>query len=913
MKISFSRKHLLKYLLRTLKHTYIGLHYLLISTILVTAALLYIAYRADGLSLLNTYVLKPLGMQSTHFQGSLSEGFSLHNFHSKAIDAKTLTLDYNLTSILKGEHIIDAIEIDGLRINLDDFIGNDSAAMPLPMFKIKEVTLTNVQLISNYPIELNFHGKNGNYDGENLDFASIQSSIKSRYASGALQGSMTHSTLSGTALVYPNAAELQPIVGRFTVLPSPQRIRIDELSPTRARLHTSLDQLGLLGDPLISANAISLDMDYHYEDDYLNFKTDYLLLRDGQQMQTHQELRYALDGVTTSTFKGEITTALHLPSKNVIGEFRNDPQGISGKLTLENSVLLLQSSNYENFKWDFKAAQNDLNQLEFLPVALRESSLLVSASGSYTLEKNQLDGTFSTKHSYGNTNGSLHYKNEAFNLDLHGQKGTLSLTYADKKLLGSGDLIGTHVQLNGFYDNEKSNLTITTSTPSLWRTLSSLDSIKLPKGEYYDAQVQTTTHILYDTALHVSTEISVPWYAAVLDSQRQYGGTNNIVLARYSNHTFLIDNYRLDIAGHDFSSQRQSSAHIDDTGNLLIDELWIFDALCLNGEINMDTLATELSVHSDRFTYKGPEGQANATMDLLFTRNAKAIQTLSGNVEILNANITYLPLQQFKVMDNDVIIIQDIRPPSDTSLFVNVQITSKEPLHYHTKELDVLVQPELTVWKEPTGRLQLLGMVTIPQGTATTSGKQFTIQPSHLYFAGGESINPYLDFTIAHEVDYKKIHIYITHRLDSPIFLFSSDPFMSQNDIMSYLLFGSPADASLNSDGSKTAVKTDATNFMLGAGVKGLINNTTKIQIDTMNILTTQEGGMGIEVGTHLNKDLRVLYKNDTVSSVLVQYQLNRWLRLDADVHELGQGINAIYIKDFRDFLPHNSMLQEKH
>lgn len=913
MRISFSRKHLLKYLLRTLKHTYIGLHYLLISTILVTAASLYIAYRADGLSLLNTYVFKPLGIRSTYLQGSLSEGFSLHDLHSKAIDAKTLSLDYNLTSIFKGDHVIDAITIDGLRIHLDDFVGDNGSALPLPLFKIKEVTLTNVQLISSYPIELNFHGKNGSYDGENLNFASVQSTIKSRYASGALQGRMTHNRLNGTALVYPNAAELQSSVGRFTTLPSPQRIRIDELSPTRARLHTSLDQLSLQSDPLTSANAITLDMDYRYEDDYLNFKTDYLLVRDGQQMQTHQELRYTLDGVTTSTFKGEISTALPLSDKSVIGEFHDDPHGIAAKLTVGNSILLVQSNDYDNFKWDFKAAQKDLNPLNFLPIALRQSSLLVSAKGSYVLEKNQLDGTFSAKHSYGDTIGSLHYDNEAFTLDFHGEKGVLSLTYANKMLLGSGDLIGTHVQLNGFYDNEKSELTITTSTPSLWKTLSQLEAIKLPKGEYYDAQVQTTTHILYDTALHISTEVSVPWYAAVIDSQRQYGGTSNILLARYSDHTILIDNYRLDIAGHEVSSQRLSKAHINDAGNLLIDELWIFDALRLNGEINTDTLATELALHSDRFTYKGPEGQANAAMDLLFTRDAKAVQTLNGNVEILNANITYLPLQQFKVMDNDVIIIQDVRPPSDTSLFVNVQITSKEPLHYHTKELDVLVQPELTAWKEPAGRVQLLGMVTIPKGTATTSGKEFTIHPSHLYFAGGESINPYLDFSIAHEVDYKKIHIYITHRLDSPIFLFSSDPFMSQNDIMSYLLFGSPADASLNSDGSKTAVKTDATNFMLGAGVKGLINNTTKIQIDTMNILTTAEGGMGIEVGTHLNKDLRVLYKNDTVSSILVQYQLNRWLRLDADVHELGQGINAIYIKDFRDFLPHNSVLPEKH
>jgi translocation and assembly module TamB len=675
-------------------------------------------------------------------------------------------------------------------------------------------------------------------------------------------------------------------------------------------LHTSFDQLSLQSDPLTSANNIVLDMDYRYKDDYLNFKTDYLLVRDGQQMQTHQELRYTLEGVTTSTFNGEIITEAPLSSKSVLGEFRDDSQGISGKLSLENSILLLKSSDYANFKWDLKSVQKDLNRLDFLPVALRESSLLVSANGSYTIETNQLDGTFSAKHTYGDTNGSIHYENEAFHLDVHGKKGIFSLTYANKKLLGSGDLLGTQVQLNGFYDNEGSDLTITTSTPSLLKTLSQLDSIKLPKGEYYDAQVQTATHIYYDTTLHISTEINVPWYAAVIDSQRQYGGTNNTVFARYSDNTIFIDNYRLDIAGHDVNSQRLSKAHISNSGNLLIDELWIFDALRLNGEINTDTLATELALHSDKFTYKGPEGEAHAAMDLLFTRNEHAIQTLSGNVEILNANITYLPLQKFKVMDNDVIIVQDVRPPSDTSLFVNVQITSKEPLHYHTKELDVFVQPELTVWKEPTGNIQLLGMVTIPQGTATTSGKEFTIQPSHLYFAGGDAINPYLDFTIGHEVDYKKIKIYITHKLDSPIFLFSSDPFMSQNDIMSYLLFGSPADASLNTDGSKTAVKTDATNFMLGAGVKGLINNTTKIQIDTMNILTTQEGGMGIEVGTHLNKDLRVLYKNDTVSSVLVQYQLNRWLRLDADIHELGQGINAIYIKDFRDFLPHNSAVK---
>ncbi len=257
-------------------------------------------------------------------------------------------------------------------------------------------------------------------------------------------------------------------------------------------------------------------------------------------------------------------------------------------------------------------------------------------------------------------------------------------------------------------------------------------------------------------------------------------------------------------------------------------------------------------------------------------------------------------------MDDDIIIIQDVRPPSNAKLSMNLRITASEPIRFITKELNVQLIPDITLWKDPTEAMEILGMVTIPSGSATTAGKAFTIKPSEIYFGGDVPINPYLNLTIGHEVDYKKILIYVTHTLDSPIFLFSSDPVMSQNDIMSYILFGGPANTTSGGDSSTSTVRADATNFMLGAGLKGLISGATKLQIDTMNILTTAEGGMGFEVGARLNKDLRILYKNDTLSSVLIQYSLNRWLRLDADVHELGQGINAIYIKDFRDFLPHN-------
>lgn len=927
--------------IRFAKSIYLVIHTLIVLAVLLGAGALYLAFRPDGLELTRTFFLEPLGIHVTDSNGSLSEGFSLQGIHSKAIDAKTLTLDYNLTAILKGEHVIDRIAIDGLRIQLDDFISDEGSSFPLPLFKLKEVTLTNIQLISAYPIEFDMQGKNGSYDGKNLNFSSIHGSVKSRYASGALQGTLKNNAFAGTALVYQNTKELYRTVGRFTTLPRPHKIIVDELSDTRVRLHTALDQLTSINDPLTSLNAISLSMDYLYKNDYLDFKADYLLTRNNDHMQTHQELRYALSGTTTSTFKGHVTSDHPLPSKIVEGMFRDDAQGIAGKLSLGDVALTFQSSDYEVFAWHVQADQKDLNFLPFLPHVIQNSPFSLSAKGNYRLEDQHLRGTFRAHHNHGDINGSLRYENETFHLNgdlalspdapswkysklkppknmeisltqnkeamhlnLNGPSVSLSLENTEGNLKGSGNYLGTYFDFGG----TTNDITITSITPSVWKTLTQIDSIKLPRGEYYDAEVRTNTRIIYDSSLHITTDISIPWYAAVLDSTRQYSGTNNTFSLRYDDDSILIENYRFEIAGHEVGSQKVSTAHMDENGNLIIDEFWMFDALKLNGTINTHTLAAQLTLHSDQFFYKGPEGEASAAMDLLFTRDVNAVQALTGNIQMLNAKITYLPLQQFKVMDDDVIIIQDIRPPSNISLFMNIQVTAQQPLHYVTKELDILVQPEFTIWKDPTGPIQLLGMATIPSGTATTSGKEFVIQNSHIYFAGGAYINPYLDFSITHEVDYKKINIYITHMLDSPIFLFSSDPFMSQNDIMSYLLFGSPATSSLNSDGSKTALRTDATNFMLGAGVKGLINGATKIQIDTMNILTTQEGGMGIEVGTHLNKDLRVLYKNDTVSSVLVQYQLNRWLRLDADLHELGQGINAIYIKDFRDFLPHNKV-----
>jgi len=941
-----SNKPYVKRLLRALKHLFVAIHALTVMAILFASALLYIAFRPDGLALLNTTVLTPLGIGYTSAEGSLSQGVTLHNLHTETIDVKTLTLDYNLTAILKGKHVVDSIRIDGLRIELDDFISDgDTPNLPLPTFALKEVILTNLQLISSYPLELDIHGENGSFDGNNLNFKTITASAKTQYASGALRGTLQNNAISGTGIVYPNATELDPYVKDFVTLPASQPINIVELSDSKVLLSTYFNTLTANFDPKMSLNTVKVTMDYHYQNNYLDFTALYTLMRDTNQLKTSQKLRYSFDGVTATTFEGTVLASeFPLPSKTITGSFRDDPEGIAGKLSMSNTSLLLQSSDYENYKWHFTTLNDTLDFLPMLPEALRHSPLKGSAQGDYQLSTTTLSGIFDAHHNHADMNGTLLFHNDKLQLNakmllppdapiwqvwsvkppheldfaltqetdvthlsLNGQDFALSLQRHNEVIQGSGNYMASFFDINGTQSDLSTSMTLTTLTPSLMKTLTLIPSITLPDTGYYDAEIRSSTHILYDTALHIDSVVEIPWYAVVLDSKHQYSGTNSTLSLHYNDDTIMIDKYLLDIADHPITSQRQSHLHFDSLGNLIIDEIWIYDALRLEGILNTDTLATALSLKSNKFSYKGPEGEAHAAIDLHYERDANATQKLNGTITVLDGQITYLPLQKFKVMDDDVIIVQDVTAPSKSSLAVEIKIDALKPIHYLTKELDIHLIPDFTFWKDPKNDMQVLGMVTLPNGTITTSGKIFTLHPSYLYFGGEIPNNPYLDITLNHEVDYKKIQIYITHRLDSPIFLFSSDPVMSQNDIMSYILFGASAGSTFSSTGSNVTARADATNFMLGAGLKGLIGSATKLQIDTMNILTTKEGGMGFEVGARLNKDFRVLYKNDTVSSVLVQYTVNRWLRLDADIHELGQGINAIYIKDFGDFLPHNT------
>jgi translocation and assembly module TamB len=189
----------------------------------------------------------------------------------------------------------------------------------------------------------------------------------------------------------------------------------------------------------------------------------------------------------------------------------------------------------------------------------------------------------------------------------------------------------------------------------------------------------------------------------------------------------------------------------------------------------------------------------------------------------------------------------------------------------------------------------LLGMVTIPDGSIDVEEKHFEIEHSEIYFAGAYPINPYLDIHLLYEYDFMQFNIYVSHTMKDPVILFSSEPPMGQNDIMSYILFGKPADESFNS-GNSSSLGT----MLLGLGLKNAIGSATGIGFDTFNIINNDDGNWGMEVGKRIGKNFRIVYRNDSISSFILQYTISRNIRVDFDIKETGQGINVLYVKDFR-------------
>ena len=217
---------------------------------------------------------------------------------------------------------------------------------------------------------------------------------------------------------------------------------------------------------------------------------------------------------------------------------------------------------------------------------------------------------------------------------------------------------------------------------------------------------------------------------------------------------------------------------------------------------------------------------------------------------------------------------------------------------------NIELRGNLDIQKEFHESVRIVGNISVIRGTYENFGKVFRIEDGNVSFSGGQDINPFLDITALYRVSNINVYINIGGRASNPKIELTSDPAMSETDIVSYLVFG--ASSSDISSGERSAVSGIASGLAGGiaaAQLERLMGNV--VSLDVLSI-----SGTNVEVGKYLTEDLYIAFERGTTDSiiesnnitynkVLVEYHLFNDVTLDAEVGGENPGADLFYNFNF--------------
>lgn len=326
-------------------------------------------------------------------------------------------------------------------------------------------------------------------------------------------------------------------------------------------------------------------------------------------------------------------------------------------------------------------------------------------------------------------------------------------------------------------------------------------------------------------------------------------------------------------------------------GNLTISKLWLNNIALVEGNYNLDTANGDFTISSKNFPF------INRDFDLLLDIDAtlkvrKEKLAVDGVVNILGNSVHYDIGGSGIVEDSDIIIVQEQKEKRESALKnlkLYLKIKSEKPLKYYGKDTRIEFYNDLSVVKEYKSDFMVTGMSTVTKGYYEMENKRFSLNESHLYFAGDPK-KPLLDIKADYVKNEYVIHVFISGSVDEPIVNFSADPYLSQQEILSLILF----------DGTGSGQGADAYTLLGGTFAKGLIKSLgINVDLDHLLLGTDSNDDLSLEIGHKISKDITFMYmyKNGE-SGVKVRAKHNKKYETDIIIMPSASSIEFLYQKD---------------
>ncbi|HVN29193.1 MAG TPA: translocation/assembly module TamB domain-containing protein, partial [Candidatus Binataceae bacterium] len=241
---------------------------------------------------------------------------------------------------------------------------------------------------------------------------------------------------------------------------------------------------------------------------------------------------------------------------------------------------------------------------------------------------------------------------------------------------------------------------------------------------------------------------------------------------------------------------------------------------------------------------------------------------LSGKVEVLwgviKPELTFLSNDTVKRDSTIEVVYNGVAPPppppAPPSPFANVfsglamEITAQIHRDTWVKVAGSSAELEGTVRirKKSGGPVMLVGSINSVRGQIALVGQPLNLQKGVVTFTGGAKIDPSLDIVAQRQLPQYIVSANITGTATKPKLTFSSDPEMSQADILSVLMFGRPT--SQLSGGQQASLQSQAATIA-GSYAANQIGQSVADALGLTTLQFSVENGMAA-VGTYLTQDV---------------------------------------------------------
>lgn len=208
------------------------------------------------------------------------------------------------------------------------------------------------------------------------------------------------------------------------------------------------------------------------------------------------------------------------------------------------------------------------------------------------------------------------------------------------------------------------------------------------------------------------------------------------------------------------------------------------------------------------------------------------------------------------------------------------------------------------VRKAPAGPLVFYQSFKVDGGAMYIVGRRFVLAGGQTMFAGKEVPDPDLDVNVNLRMGSIQFYINLKGSAFSPKLVLSSEPPMSQTDILSTIIFGRPAQ-SLNA-GETRQLSAQAL-ALLGLRGRDRLESVLgpALSPDVVTVHTEVQTGSSLEAGKYLSQDIYLRYRQnlgpDGGQNVGLEYRFNPHLSVESQIGTTrDSGVDAVFTWDFK-------------